>query len=123
MTLTATSPSAGVITFTASASNASGVTTEMLIQKLPGRNRTPNPEGYLSAAFQAFSSPTLTKNVFVPAGHYAVAYRFVKTATGQATNPVVIGIQTVALSLEDGGFSEVSALEQGKPAKAMKKAA
>lgn len=121
--ITPSSPGAGTITFTANQQNAAGVTTELLIQKLPGRNRVPNPNGYKNAAFKAYTSGSLTQNVSVTAGNYALAYRFVKTATGQATNPVAISILTVALSLEDGGMMDVSAFEQAKPAKAMKKAA
>jgi len=103
ITVTAASPSAGTVVFTASGSNTLGVTTELLLQPLKSPARTPNPKDYRTKAFQAFASVT-TKSLTVPPGTYAAAYRFVKTATGQVTPlvtlPVVI---TVALSVEQGG--------------------
>lgn len=124
ITLIADSETPGELLFTASGPNAAGVTTELLIQKLAGRNRVPNPNGYNSAAFNVFTTGAgLLKTVEVDAGHYAVAYRFVEIATGQATNPVALGITTVALSMVEGGRSDAAAFESAKPAKALKKAA
>lgn len=105
------------IVFTASGANTIGVTTEVLIQRLPALNVVPNPKGYRSAGFKVFVGGSLTQNVPVTAGHYAVAYRFVRVATGQATPLVVLPISTVALSLADGGASEEA------PATPKKKAA
>ncbi|MCW5937048.1 MAG: hypothetical protein KIT11_07070 [Fimbriimonadaceae bacterium] len=51
----------------------------------------------------AFTGGSLSADVNVPAGYCAAGYRFVNTATGQATDMVPIGLRTVALSLELGG--------------------
>lgn len=93
----------GQVTFTASAQNTLGVVTEVLLQKLPGRNRKPNPNGYTHAGFKAFMSGDLDLVVSVPAGYYAAAYRFVKANTGQESEPVALPIQTVTLSVSDDG--------------------
>ncbi|MCW5935755.1 MAG: hypothetical protein KIT11_00415 [Fimbriimonadaceae bacterium] len=93
----------GQITFTGSGPNSLGVTTEFLIQRLPSRNRRPNPEGYASAGFKVLATNNLDFVATVPAGFYAVGYRFVRTGTGQATDIVTLPLQTVALSVEDSG--------------------
>ncbi|MBX3112698.1 MAG: hypothetical protein KF857_11895 [Fimbriimonadaceae bacterium] len=102
VTVTATSSAAVTVTFASSGPNAAGVTTELLLQSLKSPNRTPNAKGYRTKAFHVFTNTGL-KNVTVPPGHYAAAYRFVKTATGQAsplqTLPVVV---TVALAVQPG---------------------
>lgn len=118
ITVTA-STTPGIVTFTASAPNALGVNTEVLLQKIANGHREPSAKAYVSKGFQSFASGTLTKNVSVPAGYYAAAYRFVKIATGQATEIVTLPIQFVALSLEDGGQAEASQAA-AKPAKAAK---
>lgn len=94
------SASAGVgkITFIASGSNAAGIKTELLLQPLASANRTPNSRGYRTKAIVALSSGT-PQDVTVPAGYYAAAYRFVKTATGQATVLQPIAVVAVTLSL------------------------
>jgi len=97
ITLTATAGT-GQVTFTASGANAAGVTTEVLLQKLASLNRKPNPDGYVHAGWKAFGS-SLDLVVSVPAGYYAAGYRFVKTATGQATSLVTLPVQTVAFSM------------------------
>lgn len=99
ITLTATAGT-GSITFTASAANAVGVKTELLLQPLKGKNRTPVAKGYRTKAFVAFVSGTLTSVQTVPTGYYAAGYRFVSIATGQETAIAPIGVQTVALSVE-----------------------
>ena len=81
---------AGKVTFTASAANAAGVTTEMLLQPLKSRNRTPQPKGYRTRAFQAFAVGTLSNIVTTAAGWYVPAYRFVNSATGQVSGTVIL---------------------------------
>lgn len=90
--------SAGKITFTASKANSLGVTTEILLQPLKSAFRTPSPNAYRTKAFQTFG-PVLTLDVNVPAGYYAAAYRFVRIATGQASEIIPIGVSQVTLSL------------------------
>ncbi|MBS1712697.1 MAG: hypothetical protein JST30_00020 [Armatimonadetes bacterium] len=102
ITLTATAGT-GQITLTASGASQLGVTCEVLLQKLPGRNRKPNPDGYVHAAFKLFASGSLDLVVPVPPGFYAAAYRFVKNTTGQATDLVALPVQTVTLMVEGGG--------------------
>ncbi len=82
---------AGKVTFTASIANAANVTTEMLLQPLKSRNRTPQPKGYRSKGFQAFATAAPPPvNITVPAGWYVPAYRFVSIATGQVAGLVIL---------------------------------
>lgn len=107
----------GLVNFTASGANSANVKTELLVQPLKSRNRTPNPKGYRSRGFFAFTAPSgLTTTVAVPTSAYAVGYRFVNTQTGQATAIVALPIVTVALSLEDGGLAEEPAAPKAKKA-------
>lgn len=78
------------ITWTASGANGAGIKTECLYQLLPSANRKPSATGYKSAGFYAAAGGSLTNDVTLDAGIYATAYRFVKTATGEAT-PLVVG--------------------------------
>lgn len=105
ITFTATATT-GAVTFTASAVNTANVKTELLLQPLKGKNRTPGPKAYRSKMFVNFAGPGLSQAVTVPAGFYAAAYRFVNTVTGQETALVPIAVVTVALSMEDGGAEE-----------------
>ncbi|HRK22590.1 MAG TPA: hypothetical protein PLX06_12310, partial [Fimbriimonadaceae bacterium] len=93
----------GMVTFTATAPNAAGIMTELLLQPLANAHREPSKNGYRSKQFFNFSAGVLTRNVTVPAGFYAAGYRFVKASTGQATPLVALPVQTVALSLAKGG--------------------
>lgn len=77
--------SGGQLTFTASGPNAAGITTELLLQRLPSQNRTPTHKGYRAKAFHAFASGSLTAEVPTTPGWYVPAVRFVNTATGQAS--------------------------------------
>lgn len=96
-------PGTGQVTFTASAGNAIGVTTELLLQRLVSKNRTPDPRAYRSKGFNFFTSGTLNKVVTVQPGYYAAAYRFVNTSTGQATVLQTLPVQQVTLALAKGG--------------------
>lgn len=84
-----------LITYTGSADNSAGVTSELLYQKLPSANAQPKPNGYKSAGFS--DDPDTTPFVATPlaAGVYATGYRFVDEATGQASPLVVTGNVTV----------------------------
>ena len=105
ITLSATSGEPGKLTFTASAANAAGVTTEILIQRLASPHRNPQPGAYRHASFKAFASGSLTEALTLPAGYYATGYRFVNLATGQATEMIALPLSTVTLSVEVGGES------------------
>lgn len=102
ITLLVEAESPGTLTFTASGPNASGVTTELLIQPLVSPTRKPLKGAYRTATFFTFTSGTLTKNVTVPPGYYAAGYRFVRTATGQDSQMVQLPVTTVSLAVETG---------------------
>ena len=95
ITLTAAG-AAGKVTFTASAPNVSGATTELLLQALKSKNRVPDSKNYRTKAFFVFPTGTLSKDVTVPAGEYAPAYRFVNPLTGQTT--ALTALPTVQVS-------------------------
>lgn len=105
ITLLVESESPGVLKFTASGANASGVTTELLVQQVANANRRPNANNYRHAAWKAFTSGSLIQNVNVPAGYYAAGYRFVKNSTGQATEMIPLPVTTVSLSVSQGSTS------------------
>jgi hypothetical protein len=71
--------------------NAAGIKTEVLLQELPGPNRKPRPTNYHTVAISSLSKNGLFLDL--PTGVYAVAYRFVKPATGQST--LIVPIRTV----------------------------
>lgn len=91
----------GTLTFTPSGNNSANVKTEILLQPLASANRKPQKGAYRSQGFYTMNplSPTV---INVPSGHYAVAYRFVKTTTGQDTPLVYLPVQTVAFSVLEG---------------------
>lgn len=93
----------GKITFTASAANAAGVTTEFLVQTLASKNRKPQKNGYRVKGYYAFVTGTLSHDIDVPTGYYAAGYRFVSTATGQASAPVYFSeTEQVAFTVTEG---------------------
>ncbi len=85
----------GKMTFTASGKNATGITTEFLLQKLVSKARTPTKNAYRSKGFYVFPVTPLTYDVSAAAGWYAVAYRFVNTATGQESALITLGVVQV----------------------------
>jgi hypothetical protein len=85
----------GLLTFTASAPNSAGVVTELLIQKLPNPRRSLTKQ-YKSAAFKAFTSDSMSESLLVEPGLYGAAYRFVRDATGQATEMLLLPVIEVA---------------------------
>ena len=87
---------ASKLTFTASAANAVGVKTELLLQKLLSDDRTPSKESYRTNQYVAFAGTGLTAEItgLVP-GFYAPAYRFVKATTGQEVGIVALPVVQV----------------------------
>ncbi len=83
------------VLFTATAANTVGVKTELLLVKVPTAGTVPSLKAYRSRAFVGFAVGTLGKKVTVPPGFYAVAYRFVKVATGQKTSLVTLDVVIV----------------------------
>lgn len=85
----------GTITFTANKANATSVTTELLLQPLKNVFRKPTAN-YASKGFFTFATGTLSKTLTVTPGAYAVAIRFVSTATGQEVDKVLLGTVNTA---------------------------
>ena len=99
----------GKLTFTANQANSSGVTTELLFQKLGGKNRKATATAYKTGGYQAFGSGVLTRDILVPAGFYAAGYRFVNSATGQQSGFIALTVTNpVTFSVEDGGTAKKS---------------
>jgi hypothetical protein len=90
----------GKLTFTASVPNTTGVTTELLFQKLVNGNRKPQKNAYKTGAYFTFAIGALTKDVTVPPGYFAAGYRFVKVATGQQSEfrPLPVSQVTFAVA-------------------------
>ena len=88
-------PRSAILTLVATQPNAQGVVTEVLVQPLANARRKPRARDWRTAAYVAFASGSLAVPVSVPPGAYAVAYRFVNAATGQATAMAVLGAVTV----------------------------
>ena len=84
----------GVVTLVASGANAPGVVTEVLAQSLVNARRAIYLDKYASQGFTAFAG---ADEVEIPLGRgaWALAYRFVERATGQATELVALGVATV----------------------------
>ncbi|MBN8691207.1 MAG: hypothetical protein J0L72_10530 [Armatimonadetes bacterium] len=100
----AASASTGSVKFTATGANASGVTTALLLARTGGKNRKANAEQYREKAYFTFASGSLSTTVSVPAGYYAAGYSFINTATGQESEPVLLGnIGGVTYAVEGGG--------------------
>jgi hypothetical protein len=117
ITLTAVATS-GKVTFTASGANAANVTTELRLQPLKNANRKPSSHGYRIRAYNAFTAGVggNVKDVTVPPGYYAAAYRFVNKLTGESTPLVYLSVSGIALGLEDGGSDEAPAASKRKAA-------
>ncbi len=75
----------------ASQPNAARVATEILIQRLPNVRRKPRVRDYRTAAVVAFEAGSLTADIPLPLGPYAVAYRLVRPESGQMTEPTPLG--------------------------------
>ncbi len=100
----------GKITWTASGSNASGVTTALVYQRVSGPNSTPNWNNFKTAKYNSFSNGSFTTTFNVAPGYYAVGYYFVNTKTGQAMSPVyqagILG--PVSFAVVTGGNTSTS---------------
>ncbi|RYG22678.1 hypothetical protein EON82_16390 [bacterium] len=85
------SSESGVLTVAASQPNAAGVVTEILVQTLAHKRRKPRKNDWRTATFLNFDASSLTQSLPLEPGAYAVAYRFVKATTGQASVMTTIG--------------------------------
>ena len=79
------------VTFSATAPNAPGVVTELMLQKMAGAHRKPTLKGYRTREFVAFAAGALSVAVPCEPGAYAGALRFVRWDTGQETGIVPLG--------------------------------
>lgn len=77
----------GGVLFTPSEPNAPGVKTELLVQRLPNARRAP-VKFYKSLVFHTFGTEPL--DVDLEPGVYVFAYRFVKLATGQGSEQLLV---------------------------------
>ena len=83
----------GAVVFSASGPNSQGAVTELLLQRLPARHRKPSEKEYRTQTFVAFAGEAA--KVKASPGAWACAVRFVRSATGQASGLVPIGIVEV----------------------------
>ena len=90
----------------ASKANATGVTTELMVQELPSEVALPNPQGYKTLAFHAFASGSLSYTVELDPGFYAFAAQEVEIATGRTACFAEVGFGTFGLALVRGGTDE-----------------
>lgn len=75
----------GKIRFTASGPNSANVVTELLLQPVRFKHQKVQNDKFRPAAFVAFASGSLSHDVTLSHGWYAVAYRCVNPTTGQQT--------------------------------------
>ncbi len=102
-------PNTGSLRVTATNANRAGVKTEIMVQRLAASYRKPTPSGYRTKAFVAFATGALSTDIPVSPGAYSVAVQFVNVATGETSGYQVLGVQSVALALEDGGMADEAA--------------
>lgn len=94
--LSPSAPGGLFLQFEADVPNHEGVTTELLIQKLPAAHYRTYPQRYRSAGFFQFASGSMETTIGVPWGRcYACAFRFVETASGRMTGLVECGVVTI----------------------------
>ena len=105
LTLTA-APTTGTVTITASAANGIVTTTEILAYRLPSPNAIVDRAQMRTVQFYRFVAGSLSTTIPVSAGTWAFAYRYLNRNTGQETGLSDLPLQTVALSVEDGGFQD-----------------
>lgn len=79
----------GVLTLVSDRPNSPGVVTEILVQRIPHARRKPKARDWKTAGYFAFGSAPVA--IPLAPGAYAVAYRFVNSATGQATAMAELG--------------------------------
>ena len=104
----------GQMQMTASGPNSAGHVTEILFQKLAGKNRLPQTGAYRTRKYQAFASNALTISLGAKPGSYAVATRIVSSVDGRAGRLRPVAVVQVALAVVQGGADE--AAEEGKKA-------
>lgn len=102
LTLTAV-PSTGKITVTSSAANSANTTTEFLAYRLPSPNAIVDKGSLRTVQFFSFAPSTLSTQINVSAGTWVLCARYVNKTTGQETNLMDLPLQTVTLSIEEGG--------------------
>lgn len=83
-----------LLAFSADRANAEGVVTELLAQPLVNARRRVYGDRYVSRGFVAFDGPG-TVEAPCEAGAHALAYRFVRAATGQETALFELGVVEV----------------------------
>lgn len=79
---TTETPEGVVATFVPDQANRPGAVTELLVQRLKSRNRTPELRAYRTHGFTTFPESTPI-TLHLPSGHYRFAVRFCCPTTGQ----------------------------------------
>jgi len=87
----------GVVEVAADRPNSAGVMTELLFQPIAHRRRKVKTREWRSAGFVSFVSGGLVVEVPLPAGTYALAYRFVDGGSGQETAMASLGSAVVGV--------------------------
>ena len=85
----------GVVRFEARRPGQEGVVVELLTQRMAARHRTPKPRDWRSHGFVHFAEGDLSADLALPAGAYALAYRYVSLADGRETAMAEVGRVTV----------------------------
>lgn len=85
-------PQGSALRFEAGAPNAPGVVTELVVQPLKSRLRTPDPKKYRTRGFVAFAPGALSCEIPLPRGAFAAGVRFVEAATGRETAALPLGV-------------------------------
>jgi hypothetical protein len=102
LTFTVT-PGTGQVTVAANAGNSTNTTTEFLVQKLNSPHVNPQEGAYRHSKFFHYATGSLSTTITLGSGYWAIAYRYVNTLTGQQSETVGLPIQTVSLSVSQGG--------------------
>ena len=84
------------VTATADRASAAGVLTEILGQRLSGRNNLPKARDYVSLGFVTFAAGVPVSVPVGRAGPWAIAYRFVEASSGRMTDSLPAGTAIVA---------------------------
>ena len=105
------------IAFKGSDNTGQGSVVEILLQRLPSRNRKPTLGGYKTVAYTTFTDGNdNTYTAPVGPGVYAAAFRFVNRTTGQQTELVQLNVLGVTLEVVAGGADEKPAAPARKRA-------
>ena len=96
----------GQIVLSVLSTNSTGHVTEILLQKLAGKNRLPQETAYRTNQYHSFVDKETPLRIPVLPGAYAVATRIVSKVDGRAGMLHPLGVVSVALSVVQGGAGD-----------------